>query len=231
MNGIIAGTSLLGSSIFDSWIKRRIETPYGYTNVRIRQNVVFIQRHGEPPAAPHLINHRANVWALKSLHVKKIVSINSVGSLKLRLKPCMFVIPEDFISLWSIPTFFDKEMKFIVPEMHKYMNAYLHRLCKEIGFNVHQGGVYVQTSGPRLETKAEIRMIKRFGDIVGMTMASEATLCMEYKIPYTSLCSVDNYCNGIVKTPLTVKEIYENCQKNMERVESLIRLMLERDFS
>jgi 5'-methylthioadenosine phosphorylase len=114
--------------------------------------------------------------------------------------------------------------------MHAGLRSYLRNLCSEIALNVHSGGVYIQTLGPRLETRAEIRLLKRFGDVVGMTMASEATLCMEYEIPYVSLCSVDNYCHGIVKVPLAIEEINENCQKNLEHIETLIGLMLGKDY-
>ncbi|MCX5813739.1 MAG: MTAP family purine nucleoside phosphorylase [Proteobacteria bacterium] len=231
MNGIIGGTSLLNSSIFASWDEQRIETPYGDIYSKIKENTAFIQRHGSPLAPPHLINHKANIWALKNLDVKKILSVNSVGSLKIKLKPGTFVIPDDFISLWNISTFFDKEMKFIVPQMHEGIKEYIAALCKELRMHVHSGGVYIQTIGPRLETKAEIGFLKQFGDIVGMTMASEATLCMEYEIPYASLCSVDNYCHGIIKVPLTMEEINRNWQNNMKEIEAMIKTIIEKDFS
>jgi len=153
-----------------------------------------------------------------------------VGSLKTSLKPGTFVIPDDFISLWNIPTFFDRVMKFMVPSMHSRIKVYLHDLCTEAGLKVRPGGVYIQTTGPRLETQAEIRFLKGFGDVVGMTMASEATLCMEYEVPYASLCSIDNYCHGIAKVPLTMEEINENCRSNLERIDRLIRLMLRRGY-
>jgi purine nucleoside phosphorylase len=231
VNGIIGGTSLLNSSVFASWDKHRIETPYGDIYAKIKEHTVFIQRHGDPPAPPHLINHNANIWAFKNLGIKKILSVNSTGSLKLKFKPGTFVIPDDFISLWNISTFFEKEMKFIVPQMHEGMKEYIASLCKKLRINAHSGGVYIQTAGPRLETKAEIGLLKRFGDIVGMTMASEATLCMEYEMPYVSLCSVDNYCNGIIKAPLTLEEINRNWQKNLNAIEAMIETIIEKDFS
>jgi purine nucleoside phosphorylase len=231
MNGIIGGTSLLNSSIFASWDEHRIETPYGDINAKIKDNTLFIQRHGSPPVPPHRINHKANIWAFKKMNVKQILSVNSVGSLKLKFKPGTFVIPDDFISFWNISTFFDNEMKFIVPCMHEGMRKYLTTLCRKLRMHVHSGGVYIQTIGPRLETKAEIGFLKRFGDIVGMTMASEATLCMEYEIPYASLCSVDNYCNGIARIPLEMEEINQNWQKNMQSIELLIKAIIEKDFA
>ncbi len=209
----------------------RIETPYGETCAKVRENDVFIQRHGNPPVPPHLINHRANIWAFKYLGVQKIFSINSVGSLKMNLKPGTLIIPDDFISLWDVPTFFDREMKFTVPVMHEGLQEHLYGLCMRVGLKARRGGVYIQTKGPRLETRAEVRLLSRFGDIVGMTMASEATLCLEYEIPYASLCSIDNYCHGIVKMALTMEEIEGNCRKNQEQIERLIPRMLQKDYS
>ena len=231
MNVIIGGTSLLNSSIFNNWDEQKIETPYGYVQVKINENNVFLQRHGNPLKPPHMINHKANIWALNSLNVQRVLSINSVGSLKVKIKPGMFVLPDDFISPWHIPTFFDDEVRFIVPEMNRALRDYIYILCMELHMDVHGSGVYIQTTGPRLETKAEIIMLRRFGDIVGMTMASEATLCMEYEIPYTSICSVDNYCHGIVKVPLTIEEIGKNSQKNMKAIEKLIHTLLNRGFA
>jgi 5'-methylthioadenosine phosphorylase len=230
MNGIISGTSLLKSKIFAGWENRKIVTPYGDAYVKISKNNAFIQRHGNPPVPPHKINHKANIWTFKYLDVRKVISINSVGSLKTRIPPGSFVVPHDFISLWVAASFYDKEMKFVVPEIDTGLFKYVCNLSRRLKMKAKSGGVYIQTIGPRLETKAEIKLLKRHGDIVGMTMPSEATLCMEYEIPYASICSVDNYCNGILKEPLTMEEINLNWQKNMIAVETFVKTLLERDF-
>lgn len=231
MNAIIGGTSLLTSSLFGSWKERNIKTPYGNVRIKAGSNTVFLQRHGSPPAPPHRIDHRANLWALQELGVEKIISINSVGTLKASIKPGTLLIPDDFLSVWSIPTFFDKEMQFFIPEMDRSLTRYVRNLCKELGVRVKNGGIYIQTIGPRLETRAEINMLKRFGDIVGMTMASEATLAMECGIPYASLCSVDNYCNGIVKRPLTMEQITASAKKNLGNIERIIAALVKRNFA
>jgi len=231
MNAVIGGTSLLSSSIFRSWKKRNIKTPYGDIRVKTGNDTVFLQRHGSPPVPPHTINHRANIWALQKLGVQKIVSINSVGSLKASIKPGTLLIPDDFLSVWNIPTFSDKEMRFFIPEMDKPLAGYLRGMCKELDIRVKSGGIYIQTTGPRLETRAEINLLKRFGDIVGMTMASEATLSMECGIPYVSLCSIDNFCNGIVKTPLTLDQIRDNVLRNLDNIERIIQTLIQKDFT
>ena len=218
----------MNSGILSSWKERQIKTPYDTVKYKTDGKSVFLQRHGKASVPPHRINHRANIQAMKDLGVEKIVAINSVGSLRTALKPGTFIIPDDFISPWQIPTFFDSRMKFIVPEMDKELGKLLYGICKRHIAYLHFGGTYIQTTGPRLETKAEIRMLKGYGHIIGMTMASEATLCMEYDIPYASLCSIDNYCNGIARTPLTMQEINSNVARNIRTIEEVIEMLIFR---
>jgi 5'-methylthioadenosine phosphorylase len=226
MIAIIGGTSVLDTGLFRSWPQKRVETPYGPVALKEQGKVVFLQRHGEPAVPPHRINHRANIWALKRLGTERIIAINSVGSLKISIRPGAFLIPDDFISIWQIATFFDDTMRFMIPKMDQGLAQELGRNCTKLNIAVRLGGTYVQTMGPRLETRAEIRMLERFGDVVGMTMASEATLSMEQEIPYVSLCSVDNYCNGIVEVPLTLADIQRNVALNVKRLEILTDMVL-----
>lgn len=225
---LIGGTSLTHSRIFSSWKTKQIKTAHGVVQFKTEGGSIFLQRHGKALVPPHMINHRANIQAMKDLGVEKIIAINSVGSLKTALKPGTFIIPDDFISLWQIPTFFDSDMKFTVPEMDKKLDKLLYDRCKEHIAHLHLGGIYIQTTGPRLETKAEIRMLKGYGHVIGMTMASEATLCMEYGLPYASLCSIDNYCNGLVKVPLTMQQITNNVAKNIKIIEEIIEMFVAR---
>ena len=226
MIAVIGGTSLIDSPLFREWNEEPVRTPYGDVKTRTDGINVFIQRHGNPPVPPHRINHRANIRALKDMDVDRVVAVNSVGSLKMEIGPGTFLIPDDLVSLWDVPTFFENEMRFIVPEMDGHVRSRLGKVCRELNMEVKIGGVYVQTRGPRLETKAEIEFLRKIGDVVGMTMASEATLSMESEIPYVSLCSIDNYCNGILATPLTLEEIKENALRNMRTIESLIKRLL-----
>ncbi|MBA4416313.1 MAG: hypothetical protein C0392_00155 [Syntrophus sp. (in: bacteria)] len=229
MTAIIGGTSLMESSLFAGWNEEPVRTPYGDIKIKTDGIHVFIQRHGSPPVPPHKINHCANIHALKDLDAKEVVAINSTGSMKMEIRPGIFLIPHDFISLWDIPTFFDNEMRFIIPVMDTDLRLSLYGLCRELKMDVLSEGIYVQTRGPRLETKAEIDLLRGYGDVVGMTMASEATLCMELGIPYVSLCSIDNYCNGIVKIPLTIEEIKENASNGQKAIETLIEKLLAKD--
>ena len=216
------------SRIFSSWKTQQIKTAYGIVEFKTEENSIFLQRHGKSLVPPHMISHKANIQALKDLGIEKIIAINSVGSLKTALKPGTFIIPDDFISFWHIPTFFDRKMVFTVPEMDKALGKALYNACKEQIAYLRFGGTYIQTTGPRFETKSEIRMLKDYGHAVGMTMASEATLCMECGIPYASLCSIDNYCNGIIKVPLTMQQVTDSIQKNIKIIEGLIEMLITR---
>jgi 5'-methylthioadenosine phosphorylase len=230
MKAIIAGTSLLSSGIFAHWDQIPVETPYGKVTVRKASQHLFIQRHGTKIVPPHRINHHGNIWALKSLGVEGVIAISSVGSLKTNLKPGTFLIPDDFIAKYAVPTFFDYEARYTIPTMDGDYAQRLHKVCSDLEVETILGGIYIQTQGPRFETKAEINLFKKEGDVVGMTMASEATLCMEQSIPYVSLCSIDNYCNGIIKTPLTIEEVEDQVLKNARTIETVIHSILSEGF-
>lgn len=231
MQAIIGGTSLLNSTIFEGWTVKKVRTPYGAIPVRTRGGTLFLQRHGEPPLPPHRIDHRANIAALEKLGANTIVAVNSVGSLKASIRPGSLVIPSDFFSPWQIPTFHDDIMNFFVPAMDENLARLLFDTCREQTGQVRMGGIYVQTLGPRLETKAEIDVLKNYGHIVGMTLASEATLAMERAIPYASICCVDNHCNGIAKKPLTMDEIHANVRRNIATVEGVLTTLITRGLS
>lgn len=222
MKAFIGGTLLIASNYFTDWSKRTVKTPFGVAPVLISGDFLFLQRHGDPPLPPHMINHRANIAALRQYGIDEILSFNSVGSLKKSIRPGTFIIPDDFISLWEVPTFYDRTIHFTVPSLSTSLRNKLLVACEKWGLKTKNGGVYFQTRGPRLETPAEIKMLKGFAHIVGMTMASEATLCSECGIEYAALCSVDNFCNGISETPLTVDEITQNANLSRSSIEKVI---------
>lgn len=228
MFGILGGSSLFDSGLFEDWEKELIETPYGIVLAKKTSKAIFIQRHGEEFLPPHKINHRANIWALRTKDVERVFAINSTGSLKKNLKPGTFLIPHDFFCPWTIPTFFEKECRFSIPQMDTETMDIIYKVAKDSGMDVKKGGVYIQTSGPRFETVAEINFFKRVGDVVGMTLASEATLCIECGIPYASLCSIDNYCHGIAEKKLRIEEVEHFQRSNLLKIERFIKIILER---
>jgi len=228
--GIIGGSSLRGVSLLVDEETRIVVTPHGAPSDPPRvgrlggRTVVMLARHGKDHRVPpHRLNHKANLWALKDLGASHFVSSSSTGSLKTAIRPGTFVVPHDFVAFWTIPTFHDDSVRHATPSLDEGLRKVLHRAAKDEGVTVRSRGVYVQTTGPRLETRAEIAHFRGLGDILGMTMASEATLASELGIPYASLCSVDNYCNGIVDKPLTYESIAKNQARAARAVLGIIR--------
>jgi purine nucleoside phosphorylase len=232
MLGIIVGRSFSPEGI-EAAKQETMETPFGAPSDHFLigrlggTEVVFLFRHGPEGIPPHRINHRANIYALKKLEVTEVIGVNSVGSLRKELPPGRIVIPHDFLSPWGILTFYEHHVVHITPSLDAGLRARLIQGARGAGAAFTPDGVYIQTLGPRLETKAEIAMLRNLGHVVGMTMAHEATLCQEAGLAYASICSVDNYCHGIVDTPLTEKEIVDKARENASAIHTVLRRVME----
>ena len=209
---------------------RSMRNEYGRASVLIKDRMAWIIRHGNTPndyVLPHLINYRANLQALKDLGVTEIVSINSTGSLKKDLCPGMIVIPDDFITLTATPTIHKNRAVHITPSLNEKLRQKLIKAALNSKIKVIKKGTYWQTQGPRLETKAEIKMMANYADIVGMTMANEAVIALELDLPYACACSIDNFGNGLLKKPLTMEEIIAGTRKNADLMIQIIRSYLK----
>lgn len=231
--GIIGGTSLFGTELLAGAMERVVETPYGSVyllGARIhRVEVLYIPRHGkESTIPPHRINYRANIRAFKELGVVDIIGVTSVGSLKPEIPPQSLLVPHDYISLCSIPTFYDHELIHVTPELDEPLRRRIINAARSLGISIIDRGVYFQTLGPRLETKAEINLIKDYADVVGMNMASEATLATELGLRYANLSTVDNYAHGIIASEtLDYKAIVEAASRNRAKVERVLMKVIE----
>jgi 5'-methylthioadenosine phosphorylase len=223
MLGITGGVGFFGAEVFKKAQIQKIETPYGPVEVLEVENIFFLPRHGiKGKVPPHMVNHHANMFALKNKGITKIIGMNSVGSLKLEIPPPSILIPSDYINIWEIPTIFDKDVVHVVPALDEDLRNQLISQSKKQGLEIIDKGIYVQTKGPRLETRAEVSMLCNFADVVGMTMASEATLARELGLTYASMCSVDNYANGIVDEPLDNDKILANATVNGDKIRDFI---------
>jgi 5'-methylthioadenosine phosphorylase len=224
----ISGTSIVNSTLFSAWEVRTLETPFGAVTYKCCGDHALINRHGYAlPLPPHSINYRANIRALADLGFRDIVSLNSVGSLKPGIPPGSIVSCSDYVSLQQGPaTFFDKELKGGAPGIANNLIPLLtSKLAPE--FDILTGKVYVQMRGPRFETKAEIRIVSSWGDVVGMTAANEADLCGEIGLNYNSLAVIDNYANGLEGTQIDFAKFKDLVKTNQERVNRLFARMLE----
>ncbi len=232
--GLIGGSGLREPTLLERVEPKALDTPYGKPSdppVRGHHgdlDVIFLPRHGvDHRLPPHRVNHRANLWALKELGATVVLATASTGSLKKPIRPESFVVPHDFVSFWNIPTFHDVYAPHVTPALDPKLRDLLVHAGKAAGASVRTRGVYVQTLGPRLETPAEIAFFATLGDVVGMTMASEATLANELGLPYAAVCSVDNYCNGIVERPLTFDQIRKTQARNQDALRAIVTKALE----
>ena len=224
----ISGTSIVNSDLFASWAVRSIVTPFGEVTYKTKGDHVLINRHGYGfPLTPHSINYRANIRALADLGYTDIVSLNSVGSLKPELPPGTLVSCADYVGLQQGPqTFYDHELKGGAPRIANNLIPLIReKLSPE--FTIHPDKVYVQMRGPRFETKAEIRIIKSWGDVVGMTAAHEADLCSELGLRYNSLAIIDNYANGLEGTEIDFGKFKDLVKENQAKVNRLFARLLE----
>ncbi len=228
MIAIIGGTSLLKSSLFNDLERELIESKYGQVTAYKHPRFIFVQRHGiNGDTPPHAINYKANIAAIRDSNVSDIISINSTGSLKKEILPGSLLVPDDYFNLFNIPTFFETELKFTVPGLDKGLREFIVEIARQRKLDVITKGVYFQVQGPILETPAEIRFASQIGDVVGMTMAKEAILAKELDLKYASICMVDNYANGIIDEPLSIKEIIRKQDENLATVEAFLQAIIE----
>ena len=224
----ISGTSIVNSDLFASWEVGVVETLFGPVTYKRHGEHVLINRHGYgAPKPPHAINYRANIRALADLGFVDVVSVNSVGSLKPDLPPGTLVSCGDYVCLQQGPqTFFDDELKGGAPGIdNNLMPMLLARLSPE--FSIFAGKVYVQMQGPRFETKAEIEVIRHWGDVVGMTAAHEADLCREIGLRYNSFAIVDNYANGLAGSSIDFAKFKDLVKENQAKANRLFARLLE----
>lgn len=234
MIGIVGGTHILEMKLLSEVEERYIETPFGVAEVEIGKingvDVAVIQRHGKRrDKPPHRINHAANFSALKSLNVKYIIGMGSVGCLREEYSLPALIVPEDYIDFFSGATVYDKSLVHITPGFDEYIRKVLVETAKKISrFPVIDGGVYFQTRGPRLETRAEIAMIKNVADCVGMTAGSEATVAKELGLGYAVICTMDNYAHGIRNEVVEYREIVKKAKENAEECLRVVEKAVKR---
>jgi len=220
MLGIIGGTSLLEFS-FGDLTKKLVHTPYGSSEVLLGCGIALLLRH-QNRRAPHQIAYRAHLSALAIVGVDRIIAIGSTGSLKSSITPGSLVIPDDYISLTASPTIFNHSIGHISPEFSPELISGLVKAVPD----ARLGGTYIQTDGPRIETVAEIGWMAGIADLVGMTVATEASISRELDIPLAAICTVDNYANGISGEEVTYDQIVANARLYKERTRSMLQAII-----
>jgi len=233
--GIIGGTGFYEPGILEDEQDVVVSTPYGSVGVKAGRygdkDVVFLPRHGgDHSIPPHLINYRANIWALREIGVTRVIATAAVGSLHHELQPGDLVVVDQFLDFTkSRPqTFYEggKDGVLHVDMTSPYCPALreeIFKVASVMGIKVHKKGTYVCTEGPRFETPAEIRMFQLLGgDVVGMTSVPEVVLAREATLCYATIAMVTNYAAGISDHPLSHQEVIEMMRSSNQMLRRLI---------
>ena len=240
--GVIGGTGLYDIEGLTDIEEVDINTPFGKPSDTIiigrleGVGIAFLPRHGKGHhISPTEVPSRANIYALKSLGVQQIISINAVGSLKEEIKPADLLIPDQLIDRTKtrVSSFFTEGIVAHISFAEPFcptIRGILSQAAKEMGATVHQKGTYIVMEGPAFSTKAESFLHRSWGaDVIGMTALPEAKLAREAEICYAIIACVTDYdCWHEVHEAVTVDIIMETLRKNDEITRKIIKLAASR---
>lgn len=235
--GVIGGSGFY--TFLDDPVEVDVPTPYGPPSDpvsigvvsdrdgRQRRRVAFLPRHGRDHRfAPHLVNYRANLWALRSLGVRQVLAPSAVGGLRPELGPGTFVVPDQLIDMTSgrPRTLYDTDP----PVVHVSLaDPYCPRgraAVVNAGTDLVDGGTLVVINGPRFSTRAESRMYTGFGgSVIGMTGMPEASIARELALCYTCVATVTDLDAGVVAGEgVTHADVLEVFAANVDRLRTLM---------
>lgn len=235
--GIIGGSGLYDIEGLSNVKQVPVRTPFGQPSADVvlgeldGVRVAFLSRHGRGHRLnPSEINYRANVYAMKSLGVQRIISVSAVGSMKESMKPGDVVLPDQFIDLTKrrVSTFFEggavAHVAFGEPVCAS-LGASLLAAARSIGATVHQGGSYLCIEGPQFSTKAESHLYRQWGvSVIGMTNLPEAKLAREAELCYATMALVTDYdCWHETEEAVTVEAILATLHRNVALAKRLLR--------
>ena len=236
--GIIGGSGLyqIEGLSDQKWV--RVKTPFGEPSDEILtgelggREVAFLPRHGRGHRIlPSELNHRANVWALKSLGVRWIISVSAVGSLQTKFKPCDIVLIDQFVDRTKKSlehTFFGRGIVAHIAFAHpicEELRRVLLKCAKAEKARAHDGGTYVNMEGPAFSTRAESRTNHDLGySVIGMTNLGEARCAREAEIAYATMAMVTDYDAWKEdEEHVTVEMVIQNLTRNANLAKQIIR--------
>lgn len=241
--GIIGGSGLYQMEGVTDPSEQKIETPFGSPSDSIiggtlsGRHVYFLPRHGRGHRIlPHELNHRANIYALRSLNVRWIICVTAVGSLQEKYEPRDVVLPSQFYdrtSQRSVHTFFGEgivaHISFAEPISTNLRNL-LAEAAREQKVRVHNGGTYVNMDGPAFSTRAESELNRRNGfDVIGMTNLPEAKLAREAEIALASMAMITDYdCWKVEEEPVSAEAVFGHLTANAETAKKVLRKVIPR---
>lgn len=240
---IIGGTGLTSLSGLEIVRREVAYTPYGepsgfltYGKLAGRE-VVFLPRHGYAyTIPPHLVNYRANIWALKSIGIRRVLAIAAVGGIRDNMRPGWIAFPDQIIdyTYGRAHSFFELDSKSVahVDFTHPYdvsLREQLIASAESASLQFVAKATYGASQGPRLETAAEINRMERDGcDLVGMTGMPEAALAREQKLAYACCAVITNGAAGKSHEDIHA-EIEIHLKQGMDQVRRLLQALLESD--
>jgi 5'-methylthioadenosine phosphorylase len=235
--GIIGGSGLYQMEGVENPAERRVETPFGDPSDAIMggqmqgRQVYFLPRHGRGHRLlPHELNHRANIYALRSLNVRWIICITAVGSLQEKYAPRDVLLPSQFFDRTSQRanhTFFGEgiaaHIGFADP-ISSGLRQILAESARTLGVHVHNGGTYVNMDGPAFSTRAESEQNRRNGfDVIGMTNLPEAKLAREAEIALATVAMITDYdCWKVEEEPVSAQTVFEHLIANAETAKKIL---------
>ena len=241
--GIIGGSGLYQIDGFSNPQEHQIDTPFGPPSDAIiggevaGRRVFFLPRHGRGHRLlPHELNHRANIYALRSLKVRWIISVTAVGSLQEKYAPRDVVLPSQFYDRTSQRaehTFFGNgiaaHITFADPICTPLRNL-LADAARSLGMRIHNGGTYVNMDGPAFSTRAESELNRRHGfDVIGMTNLPEAKLAREAEIALATMAMITDYdCWKVEEEPVSAQTVIEHLLANAETAKKVLAAVIPR---
>lgn len=233
---VIGGSGLYNMPGLSDIREARVKTPFGAPSDAVILGTLdgvrcaFLPRHGRGHRIlPGEINQRANLWALKTLGVRQVISVAAVGSLKQELAPLHFVFPDQLVDRTKgrVSTFFGGGIVGHAAFAHPFCGALSQLLfiaARGLGITSHRGGTYVCMEGPQFSTKAESEFHRRQGfDIIGMTACPEAKLAREAELCYANVSMVTDYDCWKEGEEVTQEMVIKNLQANVANAQKLVR--------
>ncbi len=239
--GVFGGSGFY--SLLDDVREAKVDTPYGapsdsfFLATVAGRRVAFLPRHGRRHTIPpHRINYRANVWAMRSLGVKAVISPCAAGSLQLHVEPGHFVVSDQFVDRTSgrADTFFDGPIVSHVSAAEIYdpiLRQIALDVIREHGITVHDGGTVVVIQGPRFSTRSESRWFSDAGwEVINMTQYPEAYLCRELGMSVVNIALITDYDAGVLEGThaVTAHDVLAVFEQNAERIRRVVLDMIGR---
>ncbi|MFQ6010372.1 MAG: S-methyl-5'-thioadenosine phosphorylase [Candidatus Aenigmatarchaeota archaeon] len=237
---IIGGSGLYDSELLEDKKEIKLSTPFGRPSDLITigtfkgRKIAFLPRHGKGHhTPPHLVNSRANIWALKELGVKRILASSACGSLREEYRPGDIMIIDQFVDMTRgrKTTFYEGGKVCHISAADPFCRELRKILLQEgagLGTRIHSKGTYICINGPRFSTRAESKLYRSWGmDVIGMTLVPECVLAKELEICYATVALVTDY-DVWAEKPVDFDEVLRTMGSNVHKARQLFSAAIGR---